>query len=163
MIRQYLSDIIIDHNTQGEWTIQLTLVINFVSSRGLKETRIMHFNSDSIEFMIGSETDEIVEVLFESLLKKYQEGLEGKMRQSEFIFDGVDLLYYKLHRRSLNIGGSYIDSPEWLKNKKAAINPINKKYDNFFQYAITVALNYEETVKNLERIAKIKPFINKYN
>ena len=50
-----------------------------------------------------------------------------------------------------------------LKNKKATINPINKKYDNFFQYAITVTLNYEEIGKYPGRITKIKPFMNKYN
>ena len=82
------------------------------------------------------------------------------MRGSEFISVGVDLLYYKLHRISLNRCGSYIDSPERLKNKKATINPINKKNDNSFQYSITVALNYEEIGKNPERMTKIKPFIN---
>ena len=70
MIRQYLSDIINDHKSQGEWKIQLTLAINFVSSKNFKETRTMHSNSDNIETMIGSETDEIIEELFESLLKK---------------------------------------------------------------------------------------------
>ena len=68
--------------------------------------------------MIGSETDEIIEELFESLLKRYQEEFEEKMRGTEFIFDGADLLYYKLHRICLNRGESYIDSPEWLKNRK---------------------------------------------
>ena len=39
------------------------------------------------------------------------------MKGSEFVFDSVDLLYYKLHEISLNRGGSYIDSPKWLKSK----------------------------------------------
>ena len=63
--------------------------------------------------------------LFKSLLQKYQERLEEKMRGSEFVFDSDDLLHYKLQKISLNRGGSYIDSPEWLKNKKATINPKN--------------------------------------
>ena len=45
------------------------------------------------------------------------------MKGSEFIFDSVDLLHYKCHKTSLNRGGLYIDSPKWLKNKKATINP----------------------------------------
>ena len=130
--------------------------INFVSSKDFKETLTMHSNSDNIETR-GSETGEIIEELFESLVKKYQERLEEKVRGSEFIFDGVDLLYYKLHRISLNRCGSYIDSPErWY------IQSI-KKNDNSFQYAITVAINYEEIGKNPERIIKIKPFINNCN
>ena len=45
------------------------------------------------------------------------------MRGSRFVFDSVQLLYYKLHKISLNRSGSYIDSTKWLKNKKATINP----------------------------------------
>ena len=44
-----------------------------------------------------------------------------------------------------NRGGSYIDSPDWIKNKKATINAISKNNNKFFQYAVTVALNYEKT------------------
>ena len=43
------------------------------------------------------------------------------MRGSEFIFDSVDALYYDFNKISLSRGGSYIESPEWLKNKKATI------------------------------------------
>ena len=66
------------------------------------------------------------------------------MRGSEFVFDGVDVLYYDLKKISLNRGGSYIDSPEWIKNKKTTMNPKNKKDDKCFQYALTVALNHEK-------------------
>ena len=69
------------------------------------------------------------------------------MKGSEFVVDSVDLLYYKLHKISLNRGGSYINSPEWLKNKKAAINPKNSD-DKYFQYAVAVALNYEHIKKD---------------
>ena len=72
--------------------------------------------------MIGSETDEIIEELFESFLQKYHEGLEESMRGSEFVYDSVDVLYYNLNKVNLSRGGSYIDSPKWLKNKKATIN-----------------------------------------
>ena len=64
---------------------------------------------------------------------------------------------------NLNCGGSYIDSPNWIKNKKATINFINKRNNKCFQYAVTVALNNEENKKDLQIITKVKPFINKYN
>ena len=70
---------------------------------------------------------DFIEGLFESLLERYQEELEESMRGSEFIFDSVDALYYDLNKVSLSRGGSYIDSPEWLKNKKASINKKKKK------------------------------------
>ena len=60
-------------------------------------------------------------------------------------------------------GESYIKSPEWLKNKKATINPQNENDDNCFQYAITVALNHQNIVRDLQGISKNKPFINQYN
>ena len=54
--------------------------------------------------------------------------------------------------------GSYTNSPDWIKNKKVTKNPINKKDNKCFQYAITVALNHEEIKKDSQRITKIKPF-----
>ena len=46
--------------------------------------------------MMGNETDEIIEKLFESLLQNYQKDLEEPMRGSEFAFDSIALLYYHL-------------------------------------------------------------------
>ena len=102
----------------------------------------MDTKSNYVEIMISSETDEIIEDLFECFLQKYQEGLEESMRGSEFVYDNVDALYYNLDKVTLSRGGSYIDSPNWLKHKKNTINPQNKKDDKCFQYALTVALNY---------------------
>ena len=81
------------------------------------------------------------------------------MKGSEFVFDYVHLMYYKCHR--INRGGSYVDSPDWIKNKKATINPINEKDKKCFQYAVTATFNYEKIGKHAERITKIKSFINK--
>ena len=72
-------------------------------------------------------------------------------------------MYYKCYRINLNCGGSYIDSPDWIKNKKAMINPINKKDNKCFQYAVTVALKHKEIKKDMQTTTKIKSFINKYN
>ena len=128
--------------------------INFISSKDSKETRTMHTNSSNIEIMIGNETDEIIKKLFDSLLQKYQDGLEESMTGSEFIRDSVDLLYYHLQKISLKRGESYIDSPEWLKNKKATLNLKNND-DNCFQYALTVALNRKQSKSHPEGILKI--------
>ena len=136
--------------------------IKFISSKDSNEIRIMHTKSDNIEIMMGSKTDDIIDELFKSLLQKYQEGLEQSMRGSEFAFDSVDLLYYHLQRISLKRGESYVDSPKWLKDKGATINPKNKEDNKCFQYAITVALNHQNIVNNPQRISKIKPFIGQY-
>ena len=100
--------------------------------------------------------------LFFFFLQKYQEGLEEKPRGSEVVFDNVDLLYYNLGNISWNRDWSHIDSPEWLKIKKATINPKNND-DKCFHYALIDALNYEQIKSHSERISKIKPFIEQYD
>ena len=67
---------------------------------------------------MGSETDHIIDEHFELLLQRYQEGLEESMRGSKFVFTNVDLLHYHIQRLSLNRGGSYVNFPKWLNNKK---------------------------------------------
>ena len=76
------------------------------------------------------------------------------MKGSTFVFDYVHLLYYKCHEINPNRGGSHVNSPDWIKNKGAAINPINKKDNKCFQYVVTVALYREEIGKNPERTIK---------
>ena len=161
-IRPYFSDMINDLKTQGERKIQSTIAINIFSSKNSRERRTMHSKSNNIEIVIVNETDEIIEELFDSLLLKFQKGLEESMKGSKFVFDRLDLLHYKCHKISLNRIGSYIDSPKWLKNNKATVNPKNNDY-KCFQYAIAVALNHKSIVKKFQRISKIKLFINKHN
>ena len=144
------------------WKIQLKMAINFISSKDSDETRTMHKKSNNVEIMMGSETDEIIKDLLESFSQKYQEGLEESMRGSEFPYDSVDAFYYNLNKVRLSRGGSYLDSPKWLKNKKATINPKNND-NKCFQYALTVALNHEQIKDHPERISRIKPFIDQYN
>ena len=123
------------------------MTINFISSKDSDETCNMHTTIDNIEIMIGNEIEETIEELFNSLLQRYQKNLKKSMKQNEFTSDSVGLLYYKFHRISLNRGGSYIVSPNWLKNKKATINPKNNE-DTCFKYAVTAALNHEQIKKN---------------
>ena len=84
------------------------------------------------------------------------------MRGSKFTYDSVDALYYNLSKVSLSRGGSYIDSPKWIKNKKVTINLKNSD-DKCFQYALTVALNHQQIKKNSQETSNIKHFIDKYN
>ena len=85
------------------------------------------------------------------------------MKGSSYIFERVDLLEYNLHKISLNRGGSYLESPEWVKNKKVTISTKNTKDNNCFQCAIIAALNNQSINHNPERISKLKPFIDNYN
>ena len=122
----------------------------------------MYTKNDNIEIRIGDDIDDVIKELFNSLLKRYQENLQEKMRGSEFGFDRVNLLYYDFNNISLNRGGSYIEPAKWIKDKRSITNPKNNYY-KCFQYAITVALNRDKIDRDAQRISKIKPFIEQYN
>ena len=157
-MENYLRELINYYKNKGEWKGQLIAEINFISLKPASDkTRIMH-----IEIMIGDDNVDIIEELFKSFIQKYEENLQNKMRGSDFEFDGVNFLYYDFNKISLNRGGSYIDSPKWLKDKKSTINPKNND-DKCFQYAVTLALNLDKIKRDSQRISKIKPFIDQYN
>ena len=84
------------------------------------------------------------------------------MKGSEFEFDGVNLFYYDFNKTSLNRGGSYIESAKWIKDEKSTINPKNNDH-KCFQYVVVVASNRDKINKHLQRVSKIKPFINQHN
>ena len=88
----------------------------FHFTKDSEETHTMYTKSCNIEIMEGGKTDKIIKKLFESFLQGYQKKLEKPMRGSEFLPDSIDLLYYHLQKVGSKRSGSYIDSPEWLKN-----------------------------------------------
>ena len=103
----------------------------FVSFTVVNETHEMYSKSDNVKIISGIETEDIINELVNTFHKRYQEGLETKMRGSSFTFERIDLLEYHLHKISLNRGRTYIESPEWIKNKGVTVNPKNTK-DNVF-------------------------------
>ena len=74
LIEKYLRELLEEYKQKGEWKVQLTIEVNFISLKhGSDETRIMYTRSDNIEIMFDDDNDDIIEQLFESLLKKYEE------------------------------------------------------------------------------------------
>ena len=94
IIRPYLRDMIDNHKARKESKIQLIMQIVFVSSLDTNETHTMHTKSDNIEIMNGTETNEAILELFNSFLRRYQEGLETKMKGSGYIFR--ELIYWNI-------------------------------------------------------------------
>ena len=103
-----------------EWKIQLVMLNRCISSKNFEETRSVYSASDNVEIFMGSDTDKVIDILFDTMLQKFQEAGETSFeRGSEFIFENVDLLYHYFHRIDMRRSGSYIKTPEWLKNKKS--------------------------------------------
>ena len=114
-----MRNIIIDLQTSDTWKIQLTIAINFVSSKDAEEDHVIHSKSKNINFTSYNDSNEVVDELSKSLCSRYQGNLETPMEKSEFIFDSEELMYYKCHEVNFRYGGPYIDSPDWIKKKKA--------------------------------------------
>ena len=98
-----MRDIVINFQKFDLRKIQLTIAINFISSNDADEERVMHAKSNIIEFMPYDNADEVVDELFESLFSRYQ---IGHINEREcFIFNSVQLLYYKCHKLYFKCAG----------------------------------------------------------
>ena len=73
--------------------IQLTIAINFISSKNTEEERVMYSRSNNIRFTSYNDAKKIIDELLESLRSRYQGNLETSIRGSDFIFDSVQLTY----------------------------------------------------------------------
>ena len=110
-----------DHKIAGRvWKIKMAMCASFISSKDTGETRTIYVWSDNVSIMRGSDTGYIIRELFRSFLRNYQEELEI-IKGSNFVFESVELVDYKLYTVRLMRGGSYIKSSEWLANKKSTI------------------------------------------
>ena len=108
-----MSKLISQYKKEGEWKVQLTAEINFISFKpGSDETCVMYTRSDNEEFMNGDDTNKIIKLLFESFSQRFEENLQEKMRGSDFEFHGINFFYYDFNKTSIYRGGSYKDSPK---------------------------------------------------
>ena len=146
-ITPHLYDLINDHwIARRVRKIQISMRINFISSRDTGETRTIYEWSDNVSIMWGSDTGDIIRELFRSFLHSYQEE-EQIVSRSEFNFESAELMDYKLHKVRSRRGGSYIKSLEWLLHKGTTVNPKNENDDECLRWPTISALNYNEITK----------------
>ena len=89
----------------------------------------MPFNSLMTEFFEDSGINDLIQLMLAYI--KTQVG-KPRMPESGFSLDKIMHLYINFHRLELIRGSSYIKLPEWLKSKKAVINPQNKDEERVF-------------------------------
>ena len=83
-----MKDIIINLQESDAWKLQLTVGINFISSKkNVEEELVMHSMSRNMKLTRYNNGNEVVDKFFESLLSKYQGNLETSMKGKDFIFD----------------------------------------------------------------------------
>ena len=97
--KTYLKDIINDLNKSDTQKTQLTMALNFISSKDTDEEGVMHSKSNNKGIMINDEEDEVIEELLELLLSP---NFETTMKDNDFILNCLDLFYYKCHKINMN-------------------------------------------------------------
>ena len=146
VIRPYLRDLINDYKPTAElnnnnnnsnrakWKIQLKMHVKCISTKGFIDKCTMHPISEPVETFMGSNTKDVIDKLFNTLLQRFQKSQEtSNQRWRKFIPDSVELLYYYFQRIDIRRAESYIMSPDWIASKKATINPKNEKDNKCFQ------------------------------
>ena len=73
---------------------------------------------DNMDVMVYDNLDETITEIFHFLFSIYQISLETQMTGIDFIFDCVNLLYYKCKKINFKRGGSCIDSPDQIRKKE---------------------------------------------
>ena len=141
----------------AEWKIQL-MKNNFISVKDFEDTRTIYSASKPVEIFMGSDTENIIDTLFNTILNRIQEAMEtSNERGSGFTHDSVGLLYYHFQRIDIRRGESYIVSPDWIASKKATINPKNEKDNECFKWSIIAGLNYNKIKeKELKKLLKFR-------
>ena len=95
------------------------------------ETHTMHPKSKQVEVYMGSDTENVIDTHFNTLLQNFQRIQEtSNERGSEFIPDSVEVLEYEFHKMDIIRAESYIITSDWVASKKGKINTKNEKDNN---------------------------------
>ena len=130
---------------KAEWKIQLIMKNNFISVKYFEDTGTIYSASKPVELLMGSDTENTIDTLFNIILNRIQQSMErSNERRSEFTHESVALLYYYFQRIDIRRAESYIMSPDWIVSKKAKINPKNEKDNECFKWSMISELNYNK-------------------
>ena len=116
-IRTKLVELINNKKNNDEQKIQLTMAVNFMYTIDINKPGTFYVKSDDVEIAQGSNTNNIIAMLFNSLLHSYYREEQILRDGSSYSFDCVDLLTIQFHDIDLNRGSSYIPSPKWISDK----------------------------------------------
>ena len=169
MLKQYINKVIpylsqlINKKKNDNQKIQLDIGVNFKHTNDIEKKYILYIKSKNIEILPGDDVNDIIKELTNSFYENYEDQLLILRNCNGYVYDNVVVLGIHFHKIEVESSSSYIESPEWIKNKKATINPQNTKDNRCFLYAITIALNHQKIGRDLQRMSKIILFIPKYS
>lgn len=151
------------NDTKKEQKIQLSIAVTFTHITDALNKYIIYIKSKNITMRYAEDTFDIMTKLYDSFLENYEAEEIILRRGSNFVYDSVDVSFIKIYKTKLKRGGTYIETPKWVLDKKATINPKNTRDNYCFAYLIVAAMHHHEIDHHLDRITKLTPFINNYN
>ena len=169
MIQTYFRDLINNHkstiksnneeNDRAEWKIQLVMQNTFISYKNSEDTQIIYSTSKPVEISMGSDTENSIDTLFNTILERIQKAIEtSNERGSRFTHERVALLHYYFQKIDIRRGGSHMVSPNWRVSRKAPINSKNEKENQCFQWSIISGLKHDKINEKYlqKKIEKLK-------
>ena len=88
---------------------------NFISVKDFEDTRTIYSASEPVEIFMGSDKENIIDTLFNTIITRIQQAIETSNETgSGCNHDSVGLSYYHFQRIDIRRGGSYIASPDWI-------------------------------------------------
>ena len=159
--------------------------ISFIKQtlREYKNVKVsFHFNLLFLRKIIvdGKEVEEIVELTFspksirilndeqikheiDDLLPQAKDFIEtAQSNSSNLNFIKLDILYVNISKYVPYTGGSFIELPDKLKNKKCCIN-IQNDDEECLKWCILYHCNKEQIKKDPQRVGKYKQYSNQFN
>ena len=132
MIKPYLRDLINNHkptteltnrasnndSERGQWKVRIVMQNNCISTKDFEETRTIFSASKPVDIFMGSDTNDTMDSLFDTLLQRFQKEIETSNNNgSRFTHESVALLYYYFQKIDIRRGESYIPPSSWLKER----------------------------------------------
>ena len=115
MITPKLVELMNEKKSNNEQNIQLSIGLNFMHTTDRDKNCNFSVKSNNVEIRIGSNTNDVITILFESFLNNYQKEEQILRNGSNYTFESVDILGIHFHNIKLKSGSTYIDSPRRKK------------------------------------------------
>ena len=111
-----------DSNAEREERkVQLVMQNNCISIKNFEHTRTIYSASELAEIILGSDTEDVIDRLFDTTLERFQEVIVTSQKTgSEFTRESVGLLYYYFMKIRIRRAESYVkslDSKQKSNNK----------------------------------------------
>ena len=143
--------------------LQLDIKVNTKNILNPIDKRIFVAKSTNVETTPTGDINEVTTKLINSLHSNFDKQLLISRKGSNFKFSDIEELNIHIHQINLKRGSSYVKTPEWIKNKKATINPYNTNDEYCFAHSIVISLYHEQIGKNPQRNAKLRPYCKHFD